>query len=526
MKATAKMDPKTVIGKVRTVDRTIECRIVQKDFVLKMIEEKRARPVLDAERVIRFVASTESVDRDGDVVSQNWVLDNFKANPVILLNHNQEKPLGRSIREEILTDPNDEDVKRLGPHLAIYVEFMGKQHGSYIDETFNQYKDGFLKAGSVGYVPIEVDEVLDEERRKTLGLGPDGLHFTKSELAEFSLCTVPSNPNALRTEMKSTEPVVAKTAPKPITKSRILVEYNRSNTDEETALEWLKDNVDDADDISPSGPGSIALTFSDDAGLDIDAIAAQIKEEYPDCADVEVEKSAKPVTKSAANVEFRDFMIDLQDLEIPDDEDDLLNAYNACVDAAGAEDALELAQSLDELVEEADALGLDKLSNQAGSILKDLTEIIDEDDEDGSDKSKKVPVTKNDLATAPDGAQTTETEPEPLDTEPDDSPDFAAAGASITVLEAIADALSSHDDPDVKALGARVLQEAEALEVALGIEPEEGSDVDGDGKLEAEDGLPTTGSARPPLNTLGLAKVLASSGLYEKLMKVEKNLRA
>ena len=55
----------------------------------------------------RGLASTNSLDRAGDVINHDaWTksangLDNFKQNPIILFNHNYDKPIGRATSMEV-----------------------------------------------------------------------------------------------------------------------------------------------------------------------------------------------------------------------------------------------------------------------------------------------------------------------------------------------------------------------------------------------------------------------------------------
>ena len=55
---------------------------------------------------IRGLASTNSMDRVGDVINHDaWTksggLDNFEKNPIILFNHNYDKPIGRATSMEV-----------------------------------------------------------------------------------------------------------------------------------------------------------------------------------------------------------------------------------------------------------------------------------------------------------------------------------------------------------------------------------------------------------------------------------------
>ena len=57
----------------------------------------------DQKGLVSFVASTANADRYGDIINQNgWDLDKFRANPVILLNHNANAlPIGKGEVEVI-----------------------------------------------------------------------------------------------------------------------------------------------------------------------------------------------------------------------------------------------------------------------------------------------------------------------------------------------------------------------------------------------------------------------------------------
>ena len=58
---------------------------------------------------IKGLASTNALDRTGDVIDHDaWVknggLDNFKSNPIILFNHDYNKPIGRATSMEVTHD--------------------------------------------------------------------------------------------------------------------------------------------------------------------------------------------------------------------------------------------------------------------------------------------------------------------------------------------------------------------------------------------------------------------------------------
>lgn len=174
-----------------------------------MVKRAELREPHDPERVMRFIASTPDVDRDGDVVlAEGWMLEEYARNPVLLWQHDQNLPIGRSIGEKI--EPIDDVEGKLSgvKGLVVYTEFAGKQHGDYIDGIFNMYNDGYLTGSSVGFKAHEIDD--DEERRKEYNVGETGELIAKAELVEYSLVTVPCNPRALVTAMKSLPPELRK----------------------------------------------------------------------------------------------------------------------------------------------------------------------------------------------------------------------------------------------------------------------------------------------------------------------------
>jgi HK97 family phage prohead protease len=151
-------------------------------------EERRSVPAAvvhkaHAETVqgMEFILSDETPDRMGDVISATgWDLGNFKRNPIALFNHRSDFPVGRwrNLRVE-------------GTALRGKLEMAPLGTSDRIDEIRRLIDAGILKAVSVGFRAIE-SRPLTHEGRNT-----GGLLFTKQELVETSLVSVPANPNAL-----------------------------------------------------------------------------------------------------------------------------------------------------------------------------------------------------------------------------------------------------------------------------------------------------------------------------------------
>lgn len=142
-----------------------------------------ADPVAAADsRKVRFVFSDGSVDRSGDSIDpQGWQIDSFLDNPVALWSHDSfSPPIGRA-----------SNVGPSGNRLMGDIEFMGADISAFADSIYRMVKAGFVKAVSVGFIPLEYSFVNNNER-------PFGIDFTKQELLEISVCPVPCNPNALQ----------------------------------------------------------------------------------------------------------------------------------------------------------------------------------------------------------------------------------------------------------------------------------------------------------------------------------------
>lgn len=158
-----------------------------------------AKTVKGEEGVVEFVASTNHVDRAGDIVEQNWDMKSFRKNPVFLYGHSySDLPVGKITR--VWTEKVG-DKKRSEPgsrRTMIRVKFVPGDIHPFADSVRRLYEEGFLKAVSVGFRPLERGDVTSEER-DALGMGQYGQRFTKSELLEVSAVTVPMNAEALST---------------------------------------------------------------------------------------------------------------------------------------------------------------------------------------------------------------------------------------------------------------------------------------------------------------------------------------
>jgi len=151
----------------------------------------------ESKRQISYVVSDETPDRMGDIIRvRGWDLSQYKQNPVILWAHDGTSvpPIGRASNVRRRYSPS--------ARLTADIEFAPKEAYEFADTIYQLANRGFIRATSVGFMPLETEEV-DEAQRKKLGLGKYGQLFSKAELMEVSVVAVPANPAALELGMKS-----------------------------------------------------------------------------------------------------------------------------------------------------------------------------------------------------------------------------------------------------------------------------------------------------------------------------------
>jgi HK97 family phage major capsid protein len=141
-------------------------------------------------RTITLVASDESMDRDGDVISlDGWDFQNYLKNPVFLWAHNYDSvPLARCT-----------EIKRTNNQLVLKHQFPPVGLNPFADMIFNLYQQKIINAGSVGFLPHKFEPIKPNDERQRL---LSGKRFLKQELLEHSGCAVPANPNAIQNALK------------------------------------------------------------------------------------------------------------------------------------------------------------------------------------------------------------------------------------------------------------------------------------------------------------------------------------
>ena len=145
---------------------------------IKSIDEK--------EMTMTAAISSDTMDRTREVLDPEGIdLTNYRKNPVVLWAHDYSlPPIGKAIW-----------VKRDGKNILSKMKFASTD---FAQEIFQLYKEGILKAFSVGFIPKQTeyakynpDEDPDKAKKKPRAT------YKKWELLEYSAVPVPANPDAI-----------------------------------------------------------------------------------------------------------------------------------------------------------------------------------------------------------------------------------------------------------------------------------------------------------------------------------------
>jgi HK97 family phage prohead protease len=138
---------------------------------------------VDPDAPMTFVASTEAVDRYGDIVrADGWELANFKRNPVALFGHNYSSIVGLVPRVWI-------ESKRL----MAEIKLAAQGTSALVDSVRALVAQKILRAVSVSFLPMEEPTLMRDEKNDRV----TGYEFTKQDLLEISLVAVPANQEAI-----------------------------------------------------------------------------------------------------------------------------------------------------------------------------------------------------------------------------------------------------------------------------------------------------------------------------------------
>ena len=290
---------------------------------------------------IKGSASTNALDRAGDIINADaWTkggLDNFKNNPIILFNHNYDKPIGRA-KDLSVTDGGLDITARIS-----------KSAG----EIKDLIKDGVLGAFSVGF-KVKDAEYMTET---------DGYKIKDAELFEVSVVSVPCNQGATFSIAKSFDN---------------MEDYNKFKRQFVTA-----NSTESADAVKIEQPSQAKAEVTEKDDM------SEVKQS-PDAENFDLEAFAKEVAEKTATT------IAMKQAEAKAAEEKALQEEAEKVAQVEAEQkvAQEAEQEAQKIVVKAGITGAEKLMNDVESRVnekhEDLEKVVKTLEKELAEKSEEI----------------------------------------------------------------------------------------------------------------------------------------
>jgi HK97 family phage prohead protease len=172
--------------------------IVTREAVIRALSEENIK-----NRQAEFVISTESVDSYDTVFKiDGWDLERYANNPIVAYGHrtwsdNPDMIIGTST------------VRVEGKELIGVVTFEDESVNPMAEKVWRKVQAGTLRMASVGANPIEYRWGVAAN-----GENPGVLYFTRTELYEWSIVPIGSNPDALKRSVETIEEIRKSLEPK------------------------------------------------------------------------------------------------------------------------------------------------------------------------------------------------------------------------------------------------------------------------------------------------------------------------
>jgi HK97 family phage prohead protease len=232
----------------------------------------RTRSINEARRSVDVVMSTDTIDRYGERVAQDWNLNGYFKNPVVLWAHSsRELPIGRG-----------ENVRVEDGALQGTIIFASAAANPIAEQCFQLFREDVLNAVSVGFIPHSYK--YEKENDKEV------LVLSQNELIELSCTPVPANPDALA-KMRAFATRQAPT--KQMTLPIVGANQEKADMDPEQKMRDLEASVAKSADAVITTQKALELANGKVAELQAGAVAAEKALAEERAKLVEVEKRAK-----------------------------------------------------------------------------------------------------------------------------------------------------------------------------------------------------------------------------------------
>ena len=290
---------------------------------------------------IKGSASTNALDRAGDIINADaWTkggLDNFKNNPIILFNHNYDKPIGRA--KDLQVTENGLDITAR----------ISKSAG----EIKDLIKDGVLGAFSVGF-KVKDAEYMTET---------DGYKIKDAELFEVSVVSVPCNQGATFSIAKSFDN---------------MEDYNKFKRQFVTA-----NSTESADAVKIEQPSQAKAEVTEKDDM------SEVKQS-PDADNFDLEAFAKEVAEKTATT----IAMKQAEAKAAEEKAAMEAAEKAAEVEAEEKAAQEAEQEAQKIVVKAGITGAEKLMNDVESRVnekhEDLEKVVKSLEKELAEKSEEI----------------------------------------------------------------------------------------------------------------------------------------
>ena len=336
--------------------------IKDKEFFQIVCDQKSVKEITDGENKayeIEWYASTKDKDRMNDIVEPTAFEDTLKqymTNPIVLLQHDMDKPIGTVTEASI-------DEKGL---------FIKAKITEDTDGVFSKLKNGVLRTFSIGYSVKDYETIENVDAEWNYNY----TNLIKAlELFEISLVSVPANPFALVKSFdscfKAEEEIETKEDEEPREEEK---EENLENNNEE----WEKPAEENNEEKTDGEDGII--DNKEEVEEEVEEEAKEESEE--ETKDVEVEKCEEWEEKEPEKCE-----------EIPNEE---VETQETCEEEAEKEEEVKEADENSEITTESEG---DNSENGVESTPND--EAVDEtSNEEVVEESKSIDVEHKSLENA------------------------------------------------------------------------------------------------------------------------------
>jgi len=270
------------------------------------IDQKSIEVKSDGTLRIQGYASTKDQDRYGDVVDPKAfenTLETFAKNPIMLLQHNSDKPIGLFPETSI-------DSKGL----AVVGDVMYDE-----DECMKKIKDGILWAFSIGYIPKKYEirnadgDLIATEAGYEAGYDWEDVWYGEGivrtikelDLIEISVVSTPANPHAVFSMQKSIKSFFAQEAKE--WKTRVIAEIKTIEEETPADVEADAGEVDNPE-FTDAPPVVDATDGEEIADVSQEALKVEVGEtagESPEVPEV-VEEAPASETPSETVAEIVD----------------------------------------------------------------------------------------------------------------------------------------------------------------------------------------------------------------------------